>query len=155
MTDIHQPHVPLIKSVGISKNSEESLNTQTEQSSEPRVMSIYYSSVRRETYKNSLVCLISTLSTQSLHEQCSASVLTLLGLVVPVLALKVPVVVGDVLVVVIFSALSGVELITNLMVLVAVKSLLSKSEAVSRFKMLPTFNATEALEMSFQFRITL
>ena len=83
------------------------------------------------------------------------TLLTLLGLVVSVLALKVPVVVGDVLVVVILSPLRGVELITNLMVLIAVKSLLSKSEAVSRFKMLPTFNATEALEMSFQFRITL
>ena len=88
-------------------------------------MSIYYSSVRRETYKNSLVCLISTLSTQSLHEQCSASVLTLLGLVVPVLALKVPVVVGDVLVVVVLPPVTGLELITNLMVLVTVKSLLS------------------------------
>ena len=63
--------------------------------------------------------------------------------------------VGDVLVVVVFSPLSGVEFITNLMVLVAVKSLLSQSEAVSRFQMLPTLNATEALEMSFQFRITL
>ena len=61
--------------------------------------------------------------------------------------------VGDVLVVVILSPLSGVELITNLMVLVAVKSLLSKSEAVPRFKMLPTLNATEALEMSFQFTL--
>ena len=63
--------------------------------------------------------------------------------------------VDDVLVVVVLSALTGLELITNLMVLVAVKSLLSQSEAVSRFKMLPTLDATEALEMSFQFRITL
>ena len=83
------------------------------------------------------------------------TLLTLLGLVVAVLAVKVPVVVDDVLVVVVFSTLGGVEFITNLMVLVAVKPLLSKSEAVSRFQMLPTLNATEALEMSFQFRITL
>ena len=81
--------------------------------------------------------------------------LTLFGLVVSVLTVKVPVVVGDVLVVVVLSPLTGVELITNLMVLVTVKSLLSESEAVSRFKMLPTLDATEALEMSFQFRITL
>ena len=63
--------------------------------------------------------------------------------------------VGDVLVVVVLPPVTGLELITNLMVLVTVKSLLSKSEAVSGFKMLPTLNATEALEMSFQFRITL
>ena len=62
--------------------------------------------------------------------------------------------VDDVLVVVVLSALTGLELITNLMVLVAVKSLLSKSEAVPRFKMLPTLNATEALEMSFQFTLS-
>ena len=61
--------------------------------------------------------------------------------------------VGDVLVVVIFSPFTGLELITNLMVLVAVKSLLSKSEAVPRFQMLPTLDATEALEMSFQFTL--
>ena len=45
--------------------------------------------------------------------------LTLLGLVVPVLAVKVPVVVGDVLVVVVLPArLTVVEPITNLVVLV-------------------------------------
>ena len=99
---------------------------------------------------------VNTVNTDiSLLSTTQYSVLTLFRLVVSVLALKVPVVVGDVLVVVVLSPLTGVELITNLMVLVTVKSLLSQSEAVSRFKMLPTLDATEALEMSFQFRITL
>ena len=71
------------------------------------------------------MCLLSTLSTQSLHGRPLYSVLTLLGLVVSVLALKVPVVVGDVLVVVVLPPVTGLELITNLMVLVTVKSLLS------------------------------
>ena len=78
--------------------------------------------------------------------------LTLLGLVVPVLAVKVPVVVGDVLVVVVLTPrLTGVEPITNLVVLVAVEPLLPESEAVSRCQELATLNAAEALKMSFLF----
>ena len=82
--------------------------------------------------------------------------LTLFGLVVSVLTVKVPVVVGDVLVVVVLTPrLTGVEPITNLVVLVAVESLLPESEAVSSGKELATLNASEALKTSFLFWVAL
>lgn len=105
-------------------------------------MSIYYKLL-------SFLVMISSLRSD---DNSYHVLLTLLGLVVPILAVKVPVVVGYVLVVVVLTArLTGVEPITNLGVLVAVEPLLPESEAVPGGEEFATLDAAEALKMSFPF----